>query len=58
MQLVRELITRLERDQPTRQAAPVVRAIAQNLQQRHSIAHRVSTEPKPAYSLDGGDGDA
>ncbi|MET3663357.1 helix-turn-helix domain-containing protein [Aquamicrobium ahrensii] len=58
-QLVRELIARLERDQASDQAAPIVRDIAQNLQRvRNSIAHRVSTEPKPAYSLDDGDGDA
>jgi transcriptional regulator with XRE-family HTH domain len=59
MQLVRELIARLERYQASDQAAPIVRDIAQNLQRvRNSIAHGVSTEPKPAYSLDDGDGDA
>lgn len=58
-QLVRELIARLERYQASDQAAPIVRDIAQNLQRvRNSIAHGVSTEPKPAYSLDDGDGDA
>lgn len=58
-QLVRELIARLDRYQASDQAAPIVRDIAQNLQRvRNSIAHGVSTEPKPAYSLDDGDGDA
>lgn len=56
MQLVRDLIARLERYQASDQAAPVVRDIAQNLQRlRNSIAHRVSTEPRPAYSLNGDD---
>jgi transcriptional regulator with XRE-family HTH domain len=59
MQLVRELIARLERYQATPQAAPIVRDIAQNLQRlRNAIAHGVTPEPKPAYSLDDGDGDA
>ncbi|XIK06166.1 helix-turn-helix domain-containing protein [Mesorhizobium sp. AaZ16] len=59
MQLVRELIARLERYQASPKAAPVVRDIAQNLQRlRNSIAHGVSTEPKAAYSLDDGGGDA
>ncbi|RUV41261.1 XRE family transcriptional regulator [Mesorhizobium sp. M1A.T.Ca.IN.004.03.1.1] len=59
MQVVRELIARLERYQASSQAAPIVRDIAQNLQRlRNSIAHGVSIEPKPAYSLDDGDGDA
>jgi transcriptional regulator with XRE-family HTH domain len=59
MQVVREQIARLERYQARPQAAPVVRDIAQNLQRlRNSIAHGVSTEPKAAYSLDDGGGDA
>ncbi|MCT9000452.1 helix-turn-helix domain-containing protein [Chelativorans intermedius] len=59
MQLVRELITRLERYQASAQAAPVVRDIAQNLQQlRNSIVHAAPSEPRPAYSLDDGDADA
>jgi len=58
-QLVRELVARLERYQASDQAAPIVRDIAQKLQRvRNSIAHGVSTEPRPAYSLDDGDGDA
>lgn len=59
MQPVRDLIARLERHQATDQAAPIVRDIAQNLQRvRNSIAHGVSNEPKSAYALDDGDGDA
>jgi len=59
MQLVREQIARLERYQASEQAAPVVRDIAQILQRlRNSIAHGVSAEPRPAYSLDDGDSDA
>lgn len=59
MQLVRELIARLDRYQASPQAAPIVRDIAQNLQRlRNSIAHGASSEPKPAYSLDDGGGDA
>lgn len=58
-QPVRDLIARLERHQASDQAAPIVRDIAQNLQRvRNSIAHGVSNEPKSAYSLDDGDGDA
>lgn len=56
MQLVRDLIARLDRNQASDQAAPVVRDIAQNLQRlRNSIAHRAAPEPRPAYSLDGDD---
>ncbi|RWI46336.1 MAG: XRE family transcriptional regulator [Mesorhizobium sp.] len=56
MQLVRDLTARLERYQASNQAAPIARDIAQNLQRlRNSIAHRVSPEPQPAYSLDGDD---
>jgi transcriptional regulator with XRE-family HTH domain len=59
MQLIRSLIAQLERYQASPQAAPVVRDIAQNLQRlRNSIAHGVSSDPKPAYSLDDGDNDA
>lgn len=59
MQLVREPIARLEHYQASPQAAPMVRDIAHNLQRlRNSIAHGVGTEPKAAYSLDDGDGDA
>ncbi|WP_157020047.1 helix-turn-helix domain-containing protein [Mesorhizobium xinjiangense] len=59
MQLVRALIARLERYQASAQAAPVVRDIAQNLQQlRNSIVHAAPSEPRPAYSLDDGDADA
>ncbi|KAA1183839.1 helix-turn-helix transcriptional regulator [Rhizobium tropici] len=59
MRLVRELIARLERSQASEQAAAVVRDIAQNLRRlRNSITHRVSPEPRPAYSLDDGDDDA
>jgi transcriptional regulator with XRE-family HTH domain len=59
MQLVRELIARLERYQASEQAAPIVRDIAQNLQRlRNSVAHAAPSEPRPAYSLDGGDADA
>ena len=55
MQLVRELIARLERSQ----AAPIVRDIVQNLQRlRNSIVHAASSEPRPAYSLDDGDANA
>jgi hypothetical protein len=55
MQLVRDLIARLERCQASDQAAPIVRDIAQNLQRlRNSIAHGRSTQPRPAYSLDDG----
>lgn len=58
-QMVRDLIARLERYQASAQAAPIVRDIAQNLQRlRNSIAHGRSSEPRPAYSLDGGDDDA
>ncbi len=54
MQLARELIARLERDQ----AAPIVRDIAQNLQRLcNSVAHGGSSEPRPAYSLDDGEDD-
>jgi transcriptional regulator with XRE-family HTH domain len=53
MQLVRELIAKLERHQASPQAVPIVRDIAQNLQRlRNSIAHGVSTDPRPAYALD------
>lgn len=59
MQLVRELIVRLERYQASAQAAPIVRDIAQNMQRlRHTITHGGSTEPRPVYSLDDGDDDA
>jgi len=59
MQLVRELIARLERHQSSVQAAPILHDIAQNLQRlRNSIAHPVSSEPRAAYSLDDGDADA
>ena len=59
MQLVRELIAMLERRQASPQAAPIVRDIAQNLQRlRNSIAHGVSTEPRPAYALNEGGDDA
>jgi hypothetical protein len=59
MQLVRELIARLERYQASEQAAPIVRDIAQNLQRlRNSIAHGRPSEPRPAYSLNGGEDDA
>lgn len=59
MQLVRELIARLERSQASAQAAPIVHDIAQNLQRlRNSIAHAASSDPQPAYSLDEGDADA
>lgn len=59
MQLVRELIARLDRYQASAQAAPIVRDIAQNLQRlRNSIAHAAPSEPRPAYSLDDGDADA
>ena len=59
MQLVRELIARLERYQASAQAAPIVHDIAQHLQRlRNSIAHAAPSEPRPAYSLDGGDADA
>ena len=59
MQLTRSLIARLERHQSSPQDAPIVRDIAQNLQRlRNSIAHGVSSEPKPAYSLDDGDNNA
>lgn len=59
MQLTRSLIDRLERHQSSPQDAPIVRDIAQNLQRlRNSIAHGVSSEPKPAYSLDDGDNNA
>ena len=59
MQLGRELIARLERYQASAQAAPIVHDIAQHLQRlRNSIAHAAPSEPRPAYSLDGGDADA
>ena len=59
MQLVRELIARLERYQASAQAAPILHDIAQNLQRLHnSIAHPVPSEPRAAYSLDDGDADA
>jgi transcriptional regulator with XRE-family HTH domain len=59
MQLVRELIARLERYQASAQAAPVVHDIAQNLQRlRNAIAHAAPSEPRPAYSLDDGDANA
>lgn len=59
MQLVRELIARLDRCQASDQAAPIVRDVAQNLQRlRNSIAHGGLTEPRPAYSLNDGDHDA
>jgi transcriptional regulator with XRE-family HTH domain len=59
MQLVRELIARLERHQSSVQAAPILHDIAQNLQRlRNSIAHPVPSEPRAAYSLDDGDADA
>ncbi|AID34623.1 transcriptional regulator with XRE-family HTH domain [Mesorhizobium sp. USDA 4775] len=59
MQLVRELIARLERYQSSVQAAPILHDIAQNLQRlRNSIAHPVPSEPRAAYSLDDGDADA
>lgn len=56
MQLVRDLIARLDRCQASDQAAPIVRDIAQNLQRlRNSIAHQAASEPRAAYSLDGDD---
>ncbi len=56
VQFVRDLITRLDRYQASAQAAPIVRDIAQNLQQlRNSIAHHAAPEPRAAYSLDGDD---
>ncbi|MEP7456386.1 helix-turn-helix transcriptional regulator [Phyllobacterium sp. SB3] len=59
MQLVRELIARLERSQASAQAASIVSDIAQNLQRlRNSIVHAASSEPRPAYSLDDGDANA
>lgn len=59
MQLVRELIAKLEHHQASRQAAPVVRDIAQNLQRlRNTIAHGATTEPRAAYTLDDGGDDA
>lgn len=59
MQLVRDLISRIERYQTSAEAAPVLRDIAQNLQRlRNSVAHPAPSEPRPAYSLDDGDADA
>ncbi|TXR49446.1 helix-turn-helix domain-containing protein [Phyllobacterium endophyticum] len=59
MQLVRELIARLDRYQASAQAAPIVHDIAQNLQRlRNSLAHAAPSEPRPAYSLDDGDANA
>ncbi|MGO4569494.1 helix-turn-helix domain-containing protein [Rhizobium sp. 2YAF20] len=56
MQLVRALIARLERDHGRPDAGPIIRDIAQNMQRlRNSVAHGVSSEPKPAYALDDGD---
>jgi transcriptional regulator with XRE-family HTH domain len=52
MQMVRELVIKLERHQASPQAALIVHDIAQNMQRlRNSIAHGVSTEPRPAYAL-------
>lgn len=59
MQLVRELIARLERHKASAQAAPIIGDIAQNLQRlRNAIARGAPSEPRPAYSLDDGDADA
>jgi transcriptional regulator with XRE-family HTH domain len=59
MQLVRELIDKLEYHQSSAQAAAVIRDIAQNLQRlRNTIAHGATTEPKAAYTLDDGGDDA
>lgn len=52
-------IERLERYQASDQAAPVLRDISLILQRlRNSIANGMSSDPRPAYSLDDGDDNA
>ncbi len=59
MQLVREQIARIERYKDRPDTEVVTHDVAQILQRlRSDIAHRASSEPKPAYSLDDGDNDA
>ena len=59
MQVVRGQIERLERYQASDQAALILRDISLILQRlRNSIAHGMSSEPRPAYSLDDGDDNA